>query len=127
MEAVEEIQRTILAAIREQTQAIQSSEKTIQEAQRTQQQLIEVYRRTLTDQWVGTEDFACESGMAISARSITDRIQDGRLEQGIHWINTSDGDRPTYLVCVRTVTEYFKKPPEKRRPAKRIAYKIDGT
>ncbi|WP_158265934.1 hypothetical protein [Chroococcidiopsis sp. CCALA 051] len=49
MEAVEDIQRAILAAIREQTQAIQSSEKTIQEAQRTQQQLIDVYRRTLTD------------------------------------------------------------------------------
>ncbi|PSM48318.1 hypothetical protein C7Y66_15060 [Chroococcidiopsis sp. CCALA 051] len=57
--------------------------------------------------------------MAISARSITNRIQDGRLEQGIHWINTSDGDRPTYLICVRTVMEYFKKPPQKRRPPKR--------
>lgn len=119
MEAVEDIQRAILAAIREQTQAIQSSEKTIQEVQRTQQQLIDVYRRTLTDRWVGSDDFARESGMAISARSITDRIQDGRLEQGIHWINTSDGDRPTYLICVRTVMEYFKKPPQKRRPPKR--------
>lgn len=119
MEAVEDIQRAILAAIREQTQAIQSSEKTIQEAQRTQQQLIDVYRRTLTDRWVGSDDVACEFGMAISARSITNRIQDGRLEQGIHWINTSDGDRPTYLICVRTVMEYFKKPPQKRRPAKR--------
>ena len=119
MEVVEQIQRAILAAIREQTQAIQSSEKTIQEAQRTQQQLIEVYRRTLTDQWVSPGDFARESGMAISTRSITDRIQDGRLKQGIHWINTSDGNRPTYLVCVHTIMEYFKKPPEKRPPAKR--------
>jgi len=59
-----------------QTQAIQSS-RTIQEALRTQQ-LIEVYRRTLTEQWVGPEDFARESGMSISARSITDRILDGR-------------------------------------------------
>lgn len=79
MEAVEDIQRAILAAIREQTQAIQSSEKTIQEELRTQQQLIDVYRRTLTDRWVGADDFASVSGMAISARSITDRIQDGRL------------------------------------------------
>jgi len=28
--------------------------------------------------------------------------------QRTHWINTSNGDRPTYLVCVHTVMEYFK-------------------
>jgi len=59
-----------MAAIRDRTQAV--SEKTIQEACSALRQLIEVYRRTLTEQWVGPE-FCCESGMSISARSITDR------------------------------------------------------
>jgi len=104
-----------MAAIKSDGTGVQSS-RTIQEAQRTQQQLIEVYRRTLTEQWVGPEDFA-RRGMSISARSITDRILDGRLGRGLTGLTPATAI--AHLSGLRSHSHgYFKNHLQKRRPAK---------
>lgn len=57
--------------------------------------------------------------LSISTEMLKDRCRDGRLQHGKHFINTSDGDRPNYLICVSAVLEYLQIPPEKRRLPKR--------
>lgn len=106
-----EIQKQMIAAIVE----LQRSQ---QEAQRTLQQCIDLLKQTSTDEWVQPSDFAVRSGMAVSDRQILERIRNGELKQATHWIDVSSGDRPTYLVCVRTLKTHFLKPPEKRRVRK---------
>jgi hypothetical protein len=67
--------------------------------------------------WLSPKQAAARLG--VKPISILSRIRDGRYKLGVHYVNTSDGDRPTYLVSLRAIQKEMVKPPEKRKPAKR--------
>ncbi len=112
MSDAESVQKQILTAIVE-------LNKTQQEAQKTLQQCVDLLKQNTIDEWVEPKDFATRAAMAVSVRMILERIRDGRLQRGIHYIDTSDGERPNYLVCIRACKSHFMKAPEKRRPARK--------
>lgn len=114
MTEIEDIQKQILSAIVE-------LNKTQQEGQRTLQQCVDLLKQSSRDEWIAPKDFPARAAMAVSSRMILERIRDGRLQKGVHYIDTSDGERPNYLVCVRTCKTHFMKPPEIRRPVRQKA------
>jgi hypothetical protein len=67
--------------------------------------------------WLSPKQAAARLG--VKPISILSRIRDGRYKLGVHYVNTSDGDRPTYLVSLGAIQKEMTKPPEKRKPAKR--------
>lgn len=72
-------------------------------------------------QWVSLEEGAKALGPAFSARKILDDIKEGYLKHGTHYINTSNGTRPTYAVKVKLLRKVYENPPEKRQIYKRSA------
>lgn len=69
------------------------------------------------NQWISLEAAAAQLG-EISAAMLKQRCKDGRFKHGIHFINTSDGDRPEYLVKLSAVRRYFETDPARRPPAR---------
>jgi hypothetical protein len=51
----------------------------------------------------------------VSDRWILERIRKRAYKHGVHFVNTSDGDRPNYLVSVAAIRKELAKSPEKRR------------
>jgi hypothetical protein len=68
-------------------------------------------------QWVPLEDGAAALGPAFSAAKLREDINAGWLTHGLHYIDTSNGKRPNYAVCVAELRKLYATPPEKRRPA----------
>lgn len=69
--------------------------------------------------YVSLEAAATALGDGISAEMLKDRCKDGRFEHGKHFINSSDGDRPNYLIRVSAVRKYLETDPSRRKPPKR--------
>jgi hypothetical protein len=101
-------------------EAIVELNRTQLEAQKTLQQCVDLLKQNSSDEWVEPKDFATRASMAVSVRMILERIRDGRLKRGTHYIDTSDGDRPNYLISIQACKTHFMKPPEKRRPAQKL-------
>lgn len=66
-------------------------------------------------QWVSLEEGANALGPAFSSRKIAEDIRAGYLKYGVHYIDTSNGSRPTYAVKVKALRRVYEKPPEKRQ------------
>ena len=82
------------------------------------QQLAELRAEKTETQWVSLEEGAKALGPAFSARKILDDIKAGYLKYGTHYIDTSNGSRPTYAVKVRALRKVYESPPEKRQQYK---------
>lgn len=67
-------------------------------------------------QWVSLEDGAATLGPAFSAAKLREDINTGWLKHGEHYIDTSNGKRPNYAVCVAALRKLYATPPEQRRP-----------
>lgn len=63
--------------------------------------------------WLPIKEAAPRLG--VSDRWILERIRKRSYKHGVHFVNTSDGDRPNYLVSVAAIRKELTKPPEKRR------------
>ena len=66
-------------------------------------------------QWISLEEGAKVLGSAFSARKILDDIKAGYLKYGTHYIDTSNGNRPTYAVKVKALRKVYENLPEKRQ------------
>ncbi|MGF1518139.1 MAG: hypothetical protein ACFCVB_10090 [Nodosilinea sp.] len=90
----------------------------------THQQVAEAIAQVLTQKqlaateqkWVPLEDGAAALGPAFSAAKLREDINTGWLKHGKHYINTSNGKRPNYAVCVAALRKLYATPPEQRRP-----------
>ncbi len=63
--------------------------------------------------WLPIKEAAPRLG--VSDRWILERIRRGSYKHGVHFVNTSDGGRPNYLVSVAAIRKELAKPPEKRK------------
>ena len=72
-------------------------------------------------QWISLEEGAKTMGPAFSARKILDDIKAGYLKYGVHYIDISNGNRPTYAVKVNALRKVYEMPPEKRRCYRSVA------
>lgn len=79
------------------------------------QLMAELQAEKSENQWVSLEDGAKAMGPAFSARKILDDIKAGYLKYGTHYIDTSNGNRPTYAVKVKALRKVYEIPPERRR------------
>lgn len=66
------------------------------------------------NQFLPLEDAAKLVSSGVSSEMLRERCKDGRFKYGVHYVNTSDGDRPNYLVKPSAVLKFFEVPPEKR-------------
>lgn len=66
--------------------------------------------------WVSLEEGAATLGPAFSAQKLREDINQGWLKHGEHYIDTSNGKRPNYAVCVAKLRTLYTTPPEQRRP-----------
>lgn len=80
------------------------------------QMIAQKQQQTTEQQWVSLEDGAAALGPAFSAAKLRDDINNGWLKHGIHFIDTSNGKRPNYAVCVAALRSLYKTPPEQRQP-----------
>ena len=85
------------------------------------QQLAELQAEKAETQWVSLEEGAKALGPAFSARKILEDIKAGYLKYGTHYIDASNGNRPTYAVKVHALRKVYEIPPEKRQLYKRSA------
>ena len=83
------------------------------------QQLAVLQADKAETQWVPLEEGAKSLGPAFSARKLLEDIKAGFLQYGTHYIDTSNGSRPTYAVKVAFLRKVYEIPPEKRRQYKR--------
>jgi|SRR4028119_1197795 hypothetical protein len=81
----------------------------------TVNQLLE--KRVEGTAWLTPKEVA--SRLGVKHQWILTRIRDGRYKHGVHYVDTSDGSRPNYLVSMSAIQKELTKPPEKRKPAKR--------
>jgi hypothetical protein len=95
--------------------ALANATVTLTEAIATVKELLE--NRIGDSVWLTPRQAATRLG--VKPIWILARIRDGRYKLGVHYVNTSDGDRPTYLVSLGAIQNEMVKPPEKRKPAKR--------
>jgi hypothetical protein len=93
--------------------ALANATVTLTEAIATVKQLLE--SRVEDSVWLTPRQAATRLG--VKPLWILTRIRDGRYKLGVHYVNTSDGDRPTYLVSLGAIQKEMVKPPEKRKPA----------
>ena len=68
------------------------------------------------NQWVSLNDASAALGPGISAEMLKERCLNGRFKHGVHFINTSDGERSHYLIKVAAVRKVFETDPAKRHP-----------
>lgn len=73
-------------------------------------------KRVQDDAWVTPRQAAARLG--VQPLWILARIRDGRYKHGVHYVDTSDGDRPKYRVSVAAIEKELALVPEKRKPAK---------
>jgi hypothetical protein len=72
-------------------------------------------------QWVSLEEGVKALGSVFSTRKILDDIKAGYLKHGTHYIDISNGSRPTYAVKVLALRKVYESPPEKRQHFKQSA------
>lgn len=85
------------------------------------QQLADLRAEKAETRWVSLEEGAKALGPAFSARKLLDDIKAGYLKYGLHYIDASNGNRPTYAVKVHALRKVYEIPPEKRQHYKRSA------
>ncbi len=95
--------------------ALANATVTLTEAIATVKQLLE----SRIEDSVGLTPRLAATRLGVKPIWILARIRDGRYKLGVHYVNTSDGDRPTYLVSLGAIQKEMVKPPEKRKLAKR--------
>jgi hypothetical protein len=78
------------------------------------QHLSQLLQRRHQEQALLPLEEAADQLVGVSRDMLLDRIRDGRFKYGVHYVNSSDGERPTYLVKLAAVRAWFDKPPEKR-------------
>jgi hypothetical protein len=66
--------------------------------------------------WIPVKEAA--SRLGVSHHWILERIRKRYYKYGVHFVNTSDGSRPKYLVSVAAIRRELMKPPEKRNTVK---------
>ena len=93
--------------------ALANATVTLTEAIATVKELLE--NRIGDSVWLTPRQAATRLG--VKPIWILARIRDGRYKLGVHYVNTSDGDRPTYLVSLGAIQKELTKPPEKRNSA----------
>ena len=76
------------------------------------QLMAELQAEKSQNQWVSLEEGAKAMGPAFSARKILDDIKAGYLKYGAHYIDTSNGNRPTYAVKVKALRKVYESLPE---------------
>ncbi|NEZ65171.1 hypothetical protein D0962_20735 [Leptolyngbyaceae cyanobacterium CCMR0082] len=79
------------------------------------QLMAELQAEKSENQWSSLEDGAKALGPIFSARKILDDIKAGYLKYGTHYIDTSNGNRPTYAVKVKALRKVYENLPEKRQ------------
>ena len=79
------------------------------------QQLADIRTEKAETQWVSLDEGAKALGPAFSARKLLDDIKAGYLKYGTHYIDTSNGSRPTYAVKVKLLRKVYEAPPERRQ------------
>jgi len=99
-------------------QLLNTLEQTAQTALTTAQaclQICEQMRSQAQDNsWVSLQEAAQRLGNGISVKMLRSRILNSYFQYGKHYINTSDGERPNYLVRVSSVRKFFETDPAKR-------------
>jgi len=85
------------------------------------QQLADLRAEKAETQWVSLDEGAKALGSAFSARKLLDDIKAGYLKYGTHYIDTSNGNRPTYAVKVTLLRKVYEVPPERRQCYKKSA------
>ncbi|MBD2019407.1 hypothetical protein H6F43_04310 [Leptolyngbya sp. FACHB-36] len=70
------------------------------------------------NRWISLSEAVAALGPGFSIDMLRERCTDGRFKHGTHFINTSDGSRPNYLLRVASVRKYFETEPERRSPTK---------
>lgn len=84
-------------------------------AAQTAMQLAEQLRlESDENKWVPPDDAIAAIGSGISRKMLVDRVKDGRFRHGVHYIDSSDGDRANYLFRIASVRKFFETQPEKR-------------
>lgn len=68
------------------------------------------------NRWVTLDQAAISLGEGISPGLLREKIRSGCFEYAKHYIDTSDGERPSYAVKVAALREYFETHPSERRP-----------
>lgn len=68
--------------------------------------------------WVSLDTAAVALG-DISERMLKERCIDGRFTHGKEFIDTSDGNRPNYMINVSAARKYFQTDPAKRPPPRK--------
>jgi hypothetical protein len=95
--------------------ALANATVTLTEAIAVVKQILE--KRVEGTAWLTPKDAA--SRLGVNHQWILTRIRDGRYKHGVHFVDTSDGSRPNYLVSMAAIQKELTKPPEKRKPARR--------
>jgi hypothetical protein len=85
--------------------------KSLTEATRTVEKLLN--ERLQENSWLPIKEAAPRLG--VSDRWILEKIRKRYYKHGVHFVNTSDGNRPNYLVSVAAIRKELAKPPEKRK------------
>jgi hypothetical protein len=93
--------------------ALANATVTLSQAITTMQQALE--KRVEGSAWLTPRQAAAHLG--VKPLWILTRIRDGRYKHGVHYVDTSDGDRPKYRVSMAAIQKELIKPPEKRKPA----------
>ena len=83
------------------------------------QQLAKFNAEKTEAQWVSLDEGAKALGPAFSSRKLLEDIKAGYLKYGTHYIDTSNGSRPTYAVKVKSLRKIYEAPPERRQRYKK--------
>ncbi|MBW4550513.1 MAG: hypothetical protein KME35_05310 [Aphanocapsa sp. GSE-SYN-MK-11-07L] len=105
-----------IKAIADLTTADQQIAELLQERNRMLQECVSLLRQEVSDIWVSADDFASTAQIPITPYRVMDDRREGRLKEGFHWINLSEGDRGTFVFCVRTCKAYYTTTARKRKP-----------
>ncbi len=76
--------------------------------------LAEQLKAENTKQYVNLADAVSILGSGFSVSTLQAKCRDGSFKHGKHFINTSNGEKPNYLVNPNEVRKYFETPPERR-------------
>lgn len=64
--------------------------------------------------WVSPSQIPEILGSGFSSGMVRNLIRSGELTYGVHYLNTSNGEKPNYLVNPLQIERYFLVPPEYR-------------
>jgi len=66
------------------------------------------------DRWVPISQLPSYLGDGFRPYIVRSKIRNGEFQYGVHYIDTSNGQKPNYLVNPLEVERYYRVPPEYR-------------